>query len=868
MKGSFTSDLQLSRLFIRQTKALICLLFTFPAFSQETTIVETETDRWHKIVIPGKQYQKSSFHNWIWGTHYRKEWTTPVMVRILHIDSAYGGLTPVEKGGGRQTRNLRLEDNNGKQYVLRSIDKTYKRALPEIFRGTFIETIANDQVSVGHPYAPFTVATMAEAAKIYHTNPRLVFLPGDKKLGEFNDEFSNQLFLLEERPDGDQRDAPYFGNSEDVIGTEKMMDTISAENTFRIDQQAWIRARLFDMFLSDWGRHEDQWRWATFKQNDLTIYKPIPRDRDQSYTIFDGLLVRMLAPSAAAGYLQSFDYTIKDINKYNYQARHLDRRLANEVPRQTWISTAKDLQQLLTDAVIENAIKNLPPEVYPISGPQIIAKLRSRRDHLVEYANAYYEVLAKEVEIVGSKQDEIFEVTKSDTGEVMISLYRADKDGNKTGRALYTRTFLKDETKEIRIYGLDGNDKFNITYPGPAIKIRLIGGPSKDVYTYSSTENKNIAIYDDSKNDFNTSGKIKLHLANDSAIHSYNYSAYKFGKKGLKPGFNYNREDRFYVTLGYTVQKQQWRKYPFGYQHDLNINYSLTQTAFSAQYKGIFNQLIGKWNLGLLANYDLVRDVYYVGVGNNTVKNIATKKFYKMRTREFNSEVGFTRPLDSSNSISISGFYKIIKVLKDEDKFISVNQVPIDPEVYDQHNFAGAKIEYLYDHINDKFIPTKGFKFSTSASYTNDLTAKNSYARFTGLAGFYLPLLRSVTLAVKAGGATVTGEQSFYELNKIGGGSSLRGHLRYRFYGKTTFYNQNELRWDINVKSWFMNGKIGLLTFFDNGRVWQPGEISNEWHTGYGFGFMIAPFNKFSFTASYGMSKENKLIHLRVGKLL
>ncbi|HUS03382.1 MAG TPA: BamA/TamA family outer membrane protein, partial [Chitinophagaceae bacterium] len=441
-------------------------------------------------------------------------------------------------------------------------------------------------------------------------------------------------------------------------------------------------------------------------------------------------------------------------------------------------------------------------------------------------------------------------------------------NGTTSAMPLYTRTFLKDETKEIRIYGIDGKDNYNITDPVSGTKLRIIGGPSTDIYTYSSTANKSIAIYDDNKNDFNTSGKIKLHLSNDSAIHAYNYTAYKFDRKGIKPGINYNVEDRVYLTLGYTVQKQQWRKSPFGYQHDLSINYSLTQTAYSAQYKGIFTQLIGKWNVGLLANYDFVRDVYYAGIGNNTVKAIEDKKFYKMRTREFNSGLSFIRPLDSSNTISFTGFYKMIKVLKDDGKFIIVNQAPIDPEVYDQHNFAGAKVEYVYEHINDKFIPTKGLKFSTSATYTNDLTAKNSYTRFTGLAGFYLPLLRSVTLAVKAGGATVTGQPVFYELNKLGGGSSLRGYLRYRFYGKTSFYNQNELRWDINIKSWLMNGKIGLLGFFDNGRVWLPAEISNEWHKGYGFGLMIAPFNKFSFTASYGMSKETNIIHLRVGKLL
>ena len=131
-----------------------------------------------------------------------------------------------------------------------------------------------------------------------------------------------------------------------------------------------------------------------------------------------------------------------------------------------------------------------------------------------------------------------------------------------------------------------------------------------------------------------------------------------------------------------------------------------------------------------------------------------------------------------------------------------------------------------------------------------------------------MPLLRSVTLAVKAGGATVTGRPEFYDLTRIGGGSTLRGYLRYRFYGKTSFYNQNEIQCNILFKSWLMNGTLGLIGFFDNGRVWQPGEISSAWHTGYGFGLMIAPFNKVSVTACYGLSRESNIIHLRVGKLL
>ncbi len=269
----------------------------------------------------------------------------------------------------------------------------------------------------------------------------------------------------------------------------------------------------------------------------------------------------------------------------------------------------------------------------------------------------------------------------------------------------------------------------------------------------------------------------------------------------------------------------------------------------------------------MLANYDFIRDVYYLGIGNNTIKSVDDKQFYKLRSREFNSALSFIRPLDSSNSLSLTGFYKIINHLKDSGKFLSVNQFPIDKEVFDKHNFAGAAIEYQYEKINDKVLPTKGLHISSAISYTNDLTAKNAYARFSGKAGFYLPVLPSVTLGVVAGAATVTGNPLFYELNKIGGGNSLRGYSRYRFYGKTSFYNQNELQWNFNVRGWLLNGKIGLLGFFDNGRVWQPGEVSEDWHTGYGGGLMIAPFKKLSVTATYGISKESKQIHLRVGRL-
>ena len=52
------------------------------------------------------------------------------------------------------------------------------------------------------------------------------------------------------------------------------------------------RRRLFDMLIGDWDRHQDQWRWIEFKENGKKVYRPMPRDRDQAFSIMaDGFLL-------------------------------------------------------------------------------------------------------------------------------------------------------------------------------------------------------------------------------------------------------------------------------------------------------------------------------------------------------------------------------------------------------------------------------------------------------------------------------------------------------------------------------------------------------------------------------------------------
>src|SRR5882757_8417684 len=69
-----------------------------------------------KIIAAGPEYKKSKFYQKLWGRNWRIEWMTPVQVPLLWLDKVAGGLTPSKTKGGNETKGLRLQSANGKEY--------------------------------------------------------------------------------------------------------------------------------------------------------------------------------------------------------------------------------------------------------------------------------------------------------------------------------------------------------------------------------------------------------------------------------------------------------------------------------------------------------------------------------------------------------------------------------------------------------------------------------------------------------------------------------------------------------------------------------------------------------------------------------
>jgi len=208
-----------------------------------------------------------------------------------------------------------------------------------------------------------------------------------------------------------------------------------------------------------------------------------------------------------------------------------------------------------------------------------------------------------------------------------------------------------------------------------------------------------------------------------------------------------------------------------------------------------------------------------------------------------------------------------------EDSSIHAAKVFESPNMFSPNQYAGLQFIYKYVSVDDSILPMKGFKFRANGMYVQNVTHPNFFQQYDARMQTYLPLGNKFSLMIRAGGTTIVGPSSL--INNalpmqhaiIGGPDNLRGYAFDRFWGRTSFYNNNEVRFITDLKSYILNAKIGVFGFFDDGRVWMPAESSDKIHTSYGGGILFSPFHFFSCAVTYGVSSESKLVQFRINTL-
>ena len=454
-------------------------------------------------VVAGRQYNRhSKLYCLIWGRHYRAVWAAPATVPVLRLATAApGGLTPERAGGGYQSISMTLAGAQGREFALRALDKEPSKTLPKVLRHTFVLNAVRDATSAAIPYGALTVPPLAQAAGVPHSRPRLVYVRQDEQgLGKMSERFQGKVALLEEKYEALASRTPDLATATEFLGGEAMLKNVYALPTCAIDQNAFLRARLLDVWLGDWDRHEGQWSWAAFKENGGRVrYQPIPKDRDQVYFRFDdGLMPWLASRRFIAPKFHTFKPTYGYVPGLVRQARFIDQRGLSQMTRADFRRMAADLQRRLPDSLIERAMHRLPPAAYALEGPRIGSALKARRQGLPQAADEFYLTLAQEPTVGGTAQAERFVVHRY-PDSTTVRIFSAALGKLTPGDSLrFRRTYYTTETLELTLEGLGGDDVFEVTTTeaGKPIPLLLYGGQGRDQLRLQGPGQR-LKVYDD-----------------------------------------------------------------------------------------------------------------------------------------------------------------------------------------------------------------------------------------------------------------------------------------------------------------------------------------------------------------------------------
>ncbi|MDP9201015.1 MAG: hypothetical protein M3P26_03645 [Gemmatimonadota bacterium] len=797
------------------------------------------------VVVAGDIYRAGRLRRFFLGDNYRDAWTTPIKVPVLDLRNFRGGLRPLKEGGGQQTKSLRMVAADSTEYVFRSVRKVFS-ILPDQYKGTIIWYIVRDEGSASHPLGAIAAAPMLDAAGVLHPTPAVAVMPDDSVLGEFRKEYAGMLGTIEDYPDT-PKNAPAFAGADKIIDSDTLLERINTDPQNQVDARALLTARLMDLLLGDNDRHPDQWKWARLGKKDEAPWEPIPRDRDKVFVSYEGLLLDIARHAEPS--LVTFRSKYSDPTAQFANAGEFDRRLLGTLDKAAWDSVATSLIQRITDGVIDTAVRAMPPE-YASTSREIAAKLKGRRNGLRGAADRYYRELSNVADIHGTDADDQATVVRSGDGIVDVRIQSG------TGAPYFARRFDVGETKEIRIYLHDGNDR--ATVEGSvrrSIPVRIIGGNGNNNFVDLSTvggKRNPTRFYD-----VGTVQHVKYardtvderHNANDAFNHYFNrrpwVRAYRKLIPPLKdrgsairpvPGLHSQRGLGIYPVIGLARYVYGFRTVPYSSMMEADLAYSAAsnrlriRSALDKRFEG------SDVHVPVTAAMSQFEVLQFHGFGNDVPD--LRGRFYDVRQRQWQLHPAVGLSLSPVSEISLGPIVRYTVTDSLSNRFIAQQQA----YGFTRFGQAGLRLKMHYDtrYIADTLKPRAVLNV-TGSGYPGFWDVAKPYESVDAWAAafFTLPVPKKPVLAFRAGGKKLWGSFPFFDAAFLGGSETFRTEERQRYAGDASLYGSTELRVPIAKFPFILPLDVGVLGFMDAGRVYVNGDSPGGWHTAAGGGFWV-----------------------------
>jgi hypothetical protein len=839
-------------------------------------------------VVIGQEYQAGSVHRWLWGDDYRSLWTTPTRVEPLDLHAVAGGLAPVKTVGGRETKALALRGADGRSYTFRAIDKDPASILPEELRDTWARDLVQDQIAANQPAAFFVADELMNAAGILHSSQRLVVMPDDPALGEFRKEFAGLAGQFYEFPTGPTGDGPGFHGALEILDHQAFYKRIASDARERADARAFLKARLLDVLIGDWDRHRDQWRWAKFA--DRPEWVPIPDDRDQAFSRYEGLVLDLARPRVPI--LQRYGRSYPSMKGLTWNGWEQDRQLLAGLERPVWVEVATELRNQITGDVIERAARRMPPEYFRIDGPRLIRDLTGRRDALVEAANAFYEHLADKVKVYLTDDSESVEVRRLDGGDTLVQAWRVDAYGRPVGDPVYRRVLHPRETSEVQIYTRAGADRIVSIGRPNGIQVRAIGGSGNLIV--DDTKGGGTELSDSAQ------GQIERGAGSRHDRRTYTPPApptdapwippRDWGRDTfIVPWVGYGTDVGALIGAGIDTRAFGFRKDPYSSRHVLRAAFATGDSTYRVDYRAELRRENRSWYWGWDGYASGIESLRFYGFGNETVDNgDPNAKFFKARQQQFLLTPAITLPFAGAFTLALGPTVKYSSSThKDDVTLINRTQ----PYGYGDFGEVGGTALLQLD-TRGEAAATAGGKAFRSLGYPRSgalvqvrgqvfpglWDVQDTFGSVKGSAAAYLSPhgQRAPTLALRVGGEKVFGNHPYFEAAYLGGGlggygllagdDPVRGLPHHRYAGDASVFGGADLRIYVSRFRLILPGTWGLLGFGDFGRVYVDGEDSNTWHHGYGAGLWFAWLDRANtISATYGRSEKRNAFYVRAG---
>jgi hypothetical protein len=817
------------------------------------------------LVAPGTHYRAGGLHQLLLGREYRSLWSTPISVQFLDLSTFAGGLRAASKGGGQQTKSLRLVGQDGRDFFFRSIDKDPSATLPEELRGTVAGRIVRDQTSSAFPTAPLVVDRLLTAAGILHSEPGLYILPHDRRLGEFEPEFAGLMGFMEERIGAPKGPSARWGNAAELINSETLFTRVGRNSDDRVDARALLRARLFDVLIGDWDRHAGQWVWARFGDSVPRHWVPIPLDRDQAFVKYDGVLLGIARTSAPQ--LTNFGRKYPYIAGATWNGRDLDRRFLVELSWSDWQAAATALQAKLSDAAIDHAVDALPPEHQAIQGKALAAALRARRDDLPAATERYYRLLAREVDVRATGEGDEARISRGNKGELELTL--SSRRPNAPDEPYFRRRFDGRTTREVRLYLQGGDDEALVRGSGSSGPvIRILGEDGRDLLIDSSQSGRD-KFYDDPG-----SGSHTLGLG--SEVNRRPYAAPR-QREGALPPRDWGKrwipttwaslgpDIGLFIGGGRTLTVYGFRKDPYAGRHRFRGGVATGPKTYRLDYRGEFRRENSRNFTELLVRASGVDVISFHGFGNE-IAAPGDNEFYRVTQDAFGLHPSLVFGLGGHSNIQIGPFLKYASTDHRPERFLGTLG-----GLYGTGNFGelGGAVTLRHDSRDRPNAATRGVVLELGGSIYPPLWDVDSvFGEVHGEARTYLTVRAPLepTLALRAGGKKLWGQYPFFEAAFLGGASTVRLGRLNRYAGDASVYGSAELRLALARFELLLPTQLGVFGLADAGRVFLSGESSDRWHTAFGGGLSLSYLEKaYTFSVALASSDERTGVYAQAG---